>query len=281
VEALKGYEIETVAHYSAEHPQIPPLPNPDGTPPLQTPPPRSNLPDVRSMQFHFRYSLSELPQTGYRPRLADDRVGYFFTQIQDYSTSDRSFETSRRYIQRWHLEKQDRSSPLSPPKQPIVFSVEDALPVEYRDAIREGVSCGTRLSSVSASKTRSRSSSSPTAPTGIQRRPLQHTALVRGISRSRLRRSAVARQSLYRRTLRRRHPLRASMTRFMLQQYDNLIYTVAMPRLQKARRPLLAPRNAVSSDFCDYAQGAALDAEFAFDVLLSRGTDPAAPRRKS
>src|SRR5713226_7961934 len=61
----KNVEIETVAHYAAEHPPVPPL-LPPGTPPPPTPPPPPprNIPDVRSMQFHFRYSVSELPQTG-------------------------------------------------------------------------------------------------------------------------------------------------------------------------------------------------------------------------
>jgi len=44
-----------------------------------------------------------------------------------------------RYINRWHLEKQDPDAPLSPPKKPIVFWIENAVPVEYRDAITEGV----------------------------------------------------------------------------------------------------------------------------------------------
>jgi len=43
-----------------------------------------------------------------------------------------------RYINRWHLEKQDPDAPLSHPR-PIVFWIENAVPVEYRDAITEGV----------------------------------------------------------------------------------------------------------------------------------------------
>src|SRR5260370_24234605 len=77
----KNVEIETVAHYAAEHPPVPPL-LPPGTPPPPTPPPPRNIPHVRSMQFHFRYSVWELPLTGYRRRLAGDRVGHFGTQGQ-------------------------------------------------------------------------------------------------------------------------------------------------------------------------------------------------------
>jgi hypothetical protein len=100
---LKGFEknleIETVAHYATERPPLPPL-----LPPGATPPPPRNLPDVRSMLLHFRYSVSELPPPGYRPRLADDRVGHFFEEAQDYSTDVRH-DTARRYISRWRLEK--------------------------------------------------------------------------------------------------------------------------------------------------------------------------------
>jgi hypothetical protein len=44
-----------------------------------------------------------------------------------------------RYINRWHLQKQIPTAPMSPPVQPIVFWIENNVPVEYRNAIREGV----------------------------------------------------------------------------------------------------------------------------------------------
>jgi hypothetical protein len=97
------------------------------------------LPDSRSFNLKVRYSLSRLPAAhGYRPRRADNRVGYFVTAFQNLSDS-----TPRtpfvRYINRWHLEKQTPDLPLSPPKQPIVFWIENTVPVEYRDAVRDGV----------------------------------------------------------------------------------------------------------------------------------------------
>lgn len=47
----------------------------------------------------MRYSLSKIPQTSYRPRLADDRVGHFATVYQDYS-DDREDSPYVRYINR-------------------------------------------------------------------------------------------------------------------------------------------------------------------------------------
>lgn len=97
------------------------------------------LPDSRALTVRVRYSLSQLPtNSSYRPRLADDRVGYFITAFQDFAIEDRK-EPFTRYINRWNLEKQDPSAPLSPPKKPIVFWIENAVPLEYRDAIKEGV----------------------------------------------------------------------------------------------------------------------------------------------
>ncbi len=139
--AIKGFEknveIGTVAHYSAERPPLPPLLAP-GAPPPPTPPPPRNLPDVRSMIFNFRYSISELPSSaGFKPRLADDRVGHFFAVADDFTT-DATHTPKRRYITRWHLEKQNPSAVLSPPTKPIVFWMENTIPVKYRDAVRQG-----------------------------------------------------------------------------------------------------------------------------------------------
>jgi hypothetical protein len=97
-----------------------------------------SLPDSRSFNLRIRYSFLAMPQSNYRPRLADERVGYFTTLHKNISHSggDSAFV---RYINRWHLEKQDPTAPLSPPVEPIVFWIENTVPYEYRPGIREGV----------------------------------------------------------------------------------------------------------------------------------------------
>ena len=116
---------------------MPPLPSP-GVDAASRPTPPRNLPDVRSMLFDFRYSISEVPSTpGYRPRLADDRVGHFFQAASDFTT-DATHTPTRRYINRWSLEKEDPAATLSRPKKPIVFWMENTIPVKYRDAVRQG-----------------------------------------------------------------------------------------------------------------------------------------------
>src|SRR5262249_5652742 len=95
------------------------------------------LPDARSIPIVVTYEFSSLKDTGYQPRLADDRVGHFLTVQQDF-TSDRLSSPYVRHLHRWHLEKSDPNAPLSPPKQPIVFWLENTIPVEYREWIKEG-----------------------------------------------------------------------------------------------------------------------------------------------
>ena len=85
------------------------------------------------------YSISEVPpRSDYKPRVADDRVGYFTTSWRDlglYGT-----ETNwKRHINRWNLTKRDSSLRMSPPARPIVFYIEHTVPVRYRRYVREGI----------------------------------------------------------------------------------------------------------------------------------------------
>src|SRR5882724_225657 len=65
----------------------------------------------------LHFSLSEIPDnTGYKPRPADDRVGYFTTAFNDLGKFKKD-QTRTRYINRWYLEKADASLKMSPPKQ--------------------------------------------------------------------------------------------------------------------------------------------------------------------
>ncbi len=87
----------------------------------------------------LHYSISVIPgRTGYKPRKADERIGYFTTGYQDYGQF-KDPETMVRYINRWNLEKADSSLKISPPKDPIVFYIEHTTPVRYRRWVREGL----------------------------------------------------------------------------------------------------------------------------------------------
>ena len=99
----------------------------------------STLPDSRAFEMRVRYSLSALPEkNGYRPRLADDRIGYFLTAFRSFGREN-ARQPFVRYINRWHLEKADPSAKLSPPVQPITYWLENTIPTEYRAALRDGI----------------------------------------------------------------------------------------------------------------------------------------------
>lgn len=276
---LKGFsqnvEIETIAHYATERPPLPPLVPPGGAAPSLPPPPR-NLPDVRSMLFHLRYSLSERPQTGFRPRLADDRVGHFVNAIEDYS-DDAKFNTTRRYINRWHLEKQDPSAALSPPKQPIVFWLENTVPVKYRDAIRDGVlmwnKAFERIGFQNAIEVKQQPDNADWDPADVRYNTLRWFAgypdpgFAQGPSRT-----DPGTGQIYDADIR----FSESMTRFFRREVNEQIYPLAgMPWDYNTPRAFVAPWSSANAHYqCDFASGAVRDAEFAFDVLVGRGLDP-------
>ena len=91
--ALKNFphntEIDVVLHFASDAPKMD-IPT---------------LADTRSFQHIYHYSLSSLPESDFRPRLADDRVGHFTTLHQDY-TSVLKDDPYVRYVNRWHLELQ-------------------------------------------------------------------------------------------------------------------------------------------------------------------------------
>jgi hypothetical protein len=94
--------------------------------------------DSRAISITHHYSFSEIPKSDYKPRNADDRIGYFLTAVKDYSKHGTE-EPFIRYINRWKLEKADPKASLSPPKKPIVFYIEKSVPYEYRPIVRSGL----------------------------------------------------------------------------------------------------------------------------------------------
>jgi hypothetical protein len=128
--------IAVSAHYQLSRISLPPAHPSPGAPPPTEPP--STLPDIRSLFLGFHYSLAKLPEEPMRPRPADDRIGYFWTDRFDF-TSDLPRLPIVRHINRWRLEKKDPAAALSEPKQPIVFWLERTIPEAYRAPIRDGI----------------------------------------------------------------------------------------------------------------------------------------------
>ncbi|MDB4756488.1 zinc-dependent metalloprotease [Mariniblastus sp.] len=87
----------------------------------------------------LHYSISKLTKDPtYKPRLADQRIGYFTTSYSDYGKYDAD-DVNVRFINRWHLEKRDPKLSISPPKKPIHFYIEHTTPVRYRRWVQRGI----------------------------------------------------------------------------------------------------------------------------------------------
>ncbi len=97
------------------------------------------LPDTSGNLQTLYYSISEIPaSTGYTPRIADQRIGYFTTSYADYGKYKED-EVAVNFINRWHLEKRDPSLKISPPVEPIRFYIEHTTPVRYRRWVKQGI----------------------------------------------------------------------------------------------------------------------------------------------
>lgn len=94
--------------------------------------------DSRGAQVYVHYSISELTSGDYKPRVADDRIGYFMTVLKDFSDK-KDDEKFVRYINRWNLQKADATAKLSPPKEPIIFYMEKTVPINLRPYVRAGI----------------------------------------------------------------------------------------------------------------------------------------------
>jgi hypothetical protein len=91
-----------------------------------------------SYSFRKLPSLSN-PRDRYFPRNSDERIGYFLTASQNWAKSHDAKDTVDRYINRWRVEKLDPRLEMSPPKEPIVFYIEDTVPVQWRRYVRDGI----------------------------------------------------------------------------------------------------------------------------------------------
>ena len=92
----------------------------------------------QSNQSFFYFSLVKKEKSDYKPRLADDRIGYFLQEKMDFSNQlvDRG---RKRVINRWNLQKSDPSSDSSVVKKPIIFYLDKTIPYKYRQYVRAGI----------------------------------------------------------------------------------------------------------------------------------------------
>jgi hypothetical protein len=94
--------------------------------------------DPRSIQVRVTYNFAQVMSSpDYVPRLADDRVGYWDNPQDDFGSDD-SYDDLKHFVIRWDIRASDPTKP-SPAVKPIVYTLTNTIPVEYRPAIRAAV----------------------------------------------------------------------------------------------------------------------------------------------
>lgn len=96
--------------------------------------------DARGRTVVIHYGLVELPDGGYQPRVADDRIGHFVTAVKDFSSTSKDTAFVR-YVNRWRLEPSEPvvAGRLVVPKRSIKFYIEKSVPHEHRAAVTDGI----------------------------------------------------------------------------------------------------------------------------------------------
>lgn len=262
-------EIDTALNFSIERPPVPPLtPAPPSVP--QPAPPVAS-PDLRSLQFRIRYSLSAISQTSFRPRLADDRVGHFLAMYQDFS--DDTKETPYvRYVTRWNLEKADPGAPLSPPKEPIIFWLENTVPVKHRQAVTEGILLWNRaferIGFKDAIIVKQQPDDADWDPADVRYNTIRwFVSTDAGFAIGPSRANPFTGQ-IYDADI----GFTENIVRFTYQQFESQVQPLADSSDGSDKNPLFSPlSNKDPRYFCNYAQGGVREAAFGYSLLEARG----------
>ena len=93
--------------------------------------------DKRNLILTLRYSFIKPPNNAFKPRYADQRVGYFSQRITNLTSTD--ITPYDDLIHKWNLVKQHPDQELSDPVRPIIFWIENTTPSELKPFIKEGV----------------------------------------------------------------------------------------------------------------------------------------------
>ena len=84
------------------------------------------------------HSMVKLPEVPMKPRLFDERVGYFSQSLYDYGRPDHR-ALQRTYITRYRLEKKEPNAEISEPVKPIVYYVDPATPAKFVEYVKKGI----------------------------------------------------------------------------------------------------------------------------------------------
>ena len=99
----------------------------------------SVTPVAEAVTLREHYSLVELPDGNYQPRIDDPRAGYGGLSYVDYSTPIGE-PMVKRYLRRHRLEKKDPNAEVSEAEKPIQYWVDPGAPEDVKKALVEGAS---------------------------------------------------------------------------------------------------------------------------------------------
>ena len=98
---------------------------------------REVVPTPAAVTMHQHHSFVQLPDTNYKPRLFDPRIGYGGIEFFDYATPVNQ-PITKRYISRHRLAKKDSTARVSEAVKPIVYYLDPGTPEPIRSALMEG-----------------------------------------------------------------------------------------------------------------------------------------------
>jgi hypothetical protein len=139
IEEIKSFpinlELKVLATYKLEKPK----PGGEGDSGPQFPNAERRDPTQSGVTARIHHSLVKLPEAPMKPRVWDERVGFFSVGFTDFG-DDSDHEAKRvRYITRWRLEKKNPKAKLSEPVTPIVWYVSREVPEKWREACIRGI----------------------------------------------------------------------------------------------------------------------------------------------
>ena len=128
-------ETQVLATYKIEKPK--PGGEPDPGPRFPTGVRRD--PTQSGVTALVHHSMVKLPEDPMKPRVFDDRVGFFTVGFTDFGDTRKGEAKDVRYIARWRLEKKNPKAKVSEPVKPIVWYVGREVPEKLRQACIEGI----------------------------------------------------------------------------------------------------------------------------------------------
>jgi hypothetical protein len=98
--------------------------------------------ETGTVSLEMNQSMILLPSNPMKPRLADDRVGFFSIEQYDYGI-DKQKAFQKKYITKWKLVPKDKEAylrgELVEPVKPIVYYIDPATPDKWRQYIKQGI----------------------------------------------------------------------------------------------------------------------------------------------